>query len=87
MIQTAPESASVDIDGPEVRRRRKLLGQNIAPFALRCGISEPYLSAIELKRRKKVSPKVFGQICEALGVNEKDRAELILKGPAPAVMA
>jgi transcriptional regulator with XRE-family HTH domain len=81
MIQPASEPASVDIDGPEVRRRRKILGQNIAPFAGRCDISEAYLSAIELERRKKVSPEVFGRICAALGVNVKDRSELVRNRP------
>ena len=77
MIQAAPESASVDIDGPQVRRRRKLLGVNIAAFATRCGITEGYLSHIERGRRKTVSPKVFGQICEALGIEDQDRQQLV----------
>ena len=85
MIQSAPESASIGINGPEVRRRRKLLGQNGGPFAERCGISAPYLSAIELGRRTKVSPQVFGQICNGLGIKGKDRRQLVRDEPAQAV--
>lgn len=77
MIQPASESPSVEIDGPEVRRRRKLLGENLAPFAERCKISDAYLSHIELERRETVSPDVFGRICDALGVAKKDRHTLV----------
>jgi transcriptional regulator with XRE-family HTH domain len=86
MIQPAPESASVDIDGPEIRRRRKLLGENIAHFAERCGITDGYLSAIELERRRTVSPRVFGQICKAFGLTEKERP-LLVRQQHPAVKA
>jgi len=78
MIQPALESASVDIDGSEVRRLRKGMCLNLQPFAERCGISPGYLSHIELMRRTKVSPQVFGQICEALGLdNKKKRAQIV----------
>lgn len=80
MIEPAPQSARVHINGREVRRRRKLLGQNIKPFAGRCGITEGYLSLIENGRRPTVSPQVFGQICKAFGLEEdanEERASLV----------
>ncbi|HEV2780379.1 MAG TPA: helix-turn-helix transcriptional regulator [Actinophytocola sp.] len=70
------ESPSVAINGREVRRRRKMQGYNLAPFAAKCQISEAYLSHIETGKRTKVAPRVFGAICTALGV--EDRQELVI---------
>lgn len=71
------EPTSVEIDGREVRRRRKLAGEGMTPFAARCNISAGYLTHIERGNRKTVSPPVFAAICDALGI--KDRTELLFK--------
>lgn len=76
---------SVLIDGAEIRRRRKERGLNLRPFAQLVDVTEGYVSHIESGRRNTVSPRVFGAICDALGV--ENRQELMLDDnaevPAP----
>jgi transcriptional regulator with XRE-family HTH domain len=74
---TAPASAAVEIDGAQVRERRKLLGENLVSFADKCGIGFQYLSQIERGDRPRVSPPTFARICDALGVKKDDRHQLV----------
>lgn len=74
---TAPASAAVEIDGAQVRERRKLLGDTLASFAEKCGIGFQYLSQIERGDRPRVSPPTFVRICDALGIEEDNRRELV----------
>lgn len=66
------------MDGAEVRRRRKLKGQERADLAECCDITPGYLSLLETGKRKP-SPTVFVRICDALGIAEKDRGVLVLE--------
>lgn len=75
-----PEPPGVQIAGARVRQLRKLSGHNLVTFAPLAGISVQYLSQIELGQRTSVSPKTFGQICDALGVTNRD--DLIEQVPA-----
>lgn len=75
-----PAPAGAEINGPEVRRRRKLNGQTVTQLAESCGITFQYLSMIERGTRPTVSPAVFGRICDALGIAEDDRGELLMVG-------
>jgi transcriptional regulator with XRE-family HTH domain len=68
----ATEPPGVQIAGGLVRTLRKRSGDNLVTFAPKAGISVQYLSLIELGRRPTVSPKVFGQICDALNVTNRD---------------
>lgn len=77
----ATEPPGVQIAGGLVRKLRKLTGDNMVAFAPKVGISVQYLSLIELGQRPTVSPKVFGQICDALNVTNRD--DLIEKVTAP----
>ncbi|MEO6086061.1 MAG: helix-turn-helix transcriptional regulator [Umezawaea sp.] len=69
------EPAGVAVNGTAIRAKRKLAGLYMAELAGKCGISEGYVSHIELGRRQAVSPPVFAALCDALGVN--DRSELL----------
>lgn len=62
------------MDGPETRRRRKLLGMTVAELADRVGITPAYVRHIEIGIRHP-SPPIFARICDALGV--EDRNELL----------
>lgn len=75
-----PTPAGVEIAGGSVREQRKLLGDNLVTFASKAGITFQYLSQIERGDRRTVSPRVFAQICDALGVT--DRRELLNKNVA-----
>lgn len=70
------QSAYVEIDGDELRRRRKLCGRTIADFAQACDISWGYLSQIE-RGSSRVSPPVFARICDALDIPSTEREQLI----------
>lgn len=74
-----PSPAGVEIAGGEVRRLRKLQGDNLTTFAPKAGITFQYLSQIETGVRSKVSPAVFVRLCEALGVQDR---ESLLAEPA-----
>jgi transcriptional regulator with XRE-family HTH domain len=69
--------SGVLIDGGDVRRRRQLKGDDLVTFAPKAQISVQYLSQIELGQRRTVSPKVFARICDALGIAEDDREQLV----------
>ncbi len=69
--------ANVRIDGDQLRTKRKLAGHALVDFAALADISFQYLSQIERGDRQSISPPVFARICDALGVAEKDRQELV----------
>lgn len=50
-------------------------------LARRVGISHTYLSHLERGMRTRVSPAVYGRICDALGIT--DRTTLMAQPPAP----
>lgn len=75
-------SSGVQIAGDQVRRLRKLLGQNLTTFAPRAEITFQYLSQIETGVRTHVSPEVFARICDALGIPKQERSALIAKDAA-----
>lgn len=74
--------AGVQIAGDEVRRRRKLLGDNLVTFAPKAGITFQYLSQIETGVRQQVSPAVFVRICDALGIGQDERSSLVAESAA-----
>lgn len=71
------EPAGVPIDGQEVKRRRGLQGDTSEAFATKCRVSPAYISHIERGRRQNVSPPVFVRICDALGIDEPNRKQLV----------
>lgn len=77
----SPEPAGVQIDGPAVRRLRKMAGQTIAGIAKPARISVQYLSQIERGDKTSVSPPAFARICDALGVDPQHRHLLIRDEP------
>lgn len=71
----------LDIDGAELRRRRKLQGQERADLATRVGVTPGYISHLENGHRKP-SPTVFRHLCEALGMPEREWSALLLEEKA-----
>ena len=55
------------VNGPSIRAIRELLGVSISAFAPRCGVSQGYLSRVELGD-KQPSPTALRAIADALGV-------------------
>ena len=79
---TSPQPASVEVDGDQLRTLRKLRGETLETFAERCGITFQYLSQIERGNRPNVSPPTYVKICDALGLDEKDRPKLMARSAA-----
>lgn len=76
------ESPGVAVAGGELRRLRKLSGDNLEAFATKVGISLQYLSQVETGVRRAVSPPVFASICDALGIDPQNRESLVAKAAA-----
>lgn len=78
----ALNSPGVDVAGEELRKLRRVSGDNLKSFAAKAGVSLGYLSQIELGDRPSVSTEVFSQICDALGIDKNDRHVLVRKAAA-----
>jgi transcriptional regulator with XRE-family HTH domain len=78
----ATEPPGVEVAGSELRRLRKLSGDNLEAFATKVGVSLQYVSQIELGVRKSVSPRVFVSICDTLGIPTAERHRLVEKAAA-----
>lgn len=78
----ATEPPGVEVAGSELRRLRKLSGDNLEAFATKVGVSLQYVSQIELGVRKSVSPRVFVSICDTLGIPPEHRSQLVVEKAA-----
>lgn len=78
---SAAINANVAINGPRLRRRRKLAGLNIAALAERAGCSAAYISILETRPDRSCSPEVFARICDALGIARRARWSLLRPEP------
>jgi transcriptional regulator with XRE-family HTH domain len=70
-------TAGVEVNGDKLRELRKHRGENLEEFAARCGISFGYLSQIERRTRPRVSPTIFGRLCDALDIPFGERAVMV----------
>jgi transcriptional regulator with XRE-family HTH domain len=73
----APEPPGVAVAGGELRKLRKLSGDNLEAFAAKVGISLQYLSQLEIGARRSCTPSVFASICDALGIDPAERSRLV----------
>lgn len=73
----ATEPPGVTVAGSELRRLRKLSGDNLEAFATKVGVSLQYVSQIETGVRRSVSPKVFASLCDVLGIDPGERSRLV----------
>jgi transcriptional regulator with XRE-family HTH domain len=76
--------ASAEIDGARLRHLRITAGMTVTALAEKIGISPDYLSKIERQVRSTVAPATFVKICNAMGVEETDRATLLRDCPSAA---
>ncbi|MFI6302118.1 helix-turn-helix domain-containing protein [Amycolatopsis thailandensis] len=78
----ATEPPGVAVAGSEVRRLRKLSGDNLEAFAAKVDVSLQYVSQLELGVRTSCSPRVFASICDVLGIEKDKRHRLVRKDAA-----
>lgn len=68
----------VKINRERMRRRRQVQGFSQTSLADAAKVHRTYVSLIESGKRPTIGPEVFGRICDALGI--EDREELIDDG-------
>lgn len=71
---------SVAVDGPLLRKLRKLRGTTQTVLADAAGISFQYVSLIERGARPRISQPVFVRICTALDLAPQERRRLLRDG-------
>lgn len=64
-------SQQVGVNGAAIRAIRMSMGFEQKALAEDAGISGAYLSQIERAVRTHVSPRVFGHLCQALGIKNR----------------
>lgn len=70
MTPKQPGSANITIDGAKLRHARHLARLGQTPLAKKADVSQSYVSALEDGTRCRVSPEVYGRLCDALGVTD-----------------
>jgi transcriptional regulator with XRE-family HTH domain len=77
MARRPREHPSPEIDGPLLRRMRKIAGMSASELARRVEVAPTYMAAIERGDRPTISPALYARICDAMGI--VDRTELLRK--------
>ncbi|MFD7416841.1 helix-turn-helix domain-containing protein [Kitasatospora purpeofusca] len=67
-----PQRSNVEVDGPAIRRIRKLSGLDMRTLADQVGITANYLSRIETGSRRMVRPSVYVALRRQLGASDDD---------------
>jgi len=64
-------STTVEVNGFAIRELRIRAGIGVAELAAQVGVQRPYVAKIELGHSRRVSPRVFNAILEALNVQDR----------------
>jgi transcriptional regulator with XRE-family HTH domain len=67
-----PQRSTVEVDGPAIRRIRKLAGLDMSTLAAQVGITANYLSRLETGTRRRVRPSVYAAIRQHLGATDDE---------------
>lgn len=65
-----PNRTTVEVNGPAIRKLRKLSGQEMRDVAEQAGITPNYLSRIETGSRRRLKPTVYAALRSALGTTD-----------------
>lgn len=68
-----PPATTYQVDGAEIRTRRKELGLSQAECAATAGIARPYLSQLELGIRRHLRPPTYKALRTTLQIPPDDR--------------
>lgn len=68
-----PPATTYEVDGAEIRTRRKELGMSQAECAANARIARPYLSQIETGSRRHLRPPTYQALRTTLQVPQDDR--------------
>jgi transcriptional regulator with XRE-family HTH domain len=72
-------SRNVAIDGGKITDARVAAGLTQRQLAAKAGMSQSYISGIELGERLRMRPLPYARLCDALGI--ADRTYLMAKPP------
>ena len=84
-VHMASTRTTITVHGPALRELRVRAGMPIQDLAEACGVKRPHLTKVELGRNRKVSPRLFNALLDALGI--KDRRVLMADPYAEDVAA
>lgn len=70
MAPTPRRSRNIAIDGKKTTEARRNAGLTQLQLATKAGISQSYLSSLELGERSRMSPALYTRLCDALGVTD-----------------
>lgn len=69
-------ATTIEVHGPALRDIRTRSGIEVAELAEAVGVKRPYITKIELGHSRRVSPRVYNALLDALGI--KDRRALMV---------
>ncbi|MER5678632.1 helix-turn-helix transcriptional regulator [Mesorhizobium sp. B2-3-3] len=78
-----PPATTYEVDGAEIRTRRKELGMSQAECAATARIARPYLSQIENGTRRHLRPPTYKALRTTLQLGPDDRRLLDQRGDQP----
>ncbi|MGV0098134.1 helix-turn-helix domain-containing protein [Streptomyces californicus] len=78
-----PPATTYEVDGAEIRTRRKELGMSQAECAAIARIARPYLSQIETGTRRRLRPPTYKALRTTLQIAQDDRRLLGNRGDPP----
>lgn len=64
-------NTTIDINGYALRELRIRSGIAVAELAGQVGVQRPYIAKIELGHSRRVSPKVFNSLMQALAITDR----------------
>ncbi len=70
-MEPKQRESNIAIDGAKLRLQRQLAGKGVTVLAGLAGISQSYLSQIEVGDRTRVSPEVYARLCDALNITDR----------------
>lgn len=62
---------TVEVNGYAIRELRVRSGLGVAELADQVGVKRPYIAKIELGHSRRVSPKVFKALMDALSIQDR----------------
>lgn len=68
-MSTTP--TTVEVNGYALRELRIRSGVGVMDLANQVGVKRPYIAKIELGHSRRVSPKVFNSLLEALSITDR----------------
>lgn len=75
-MSTTP--TTIEVNGFAIRELRIRSGLGVAELAAQVGVQRPYVAKIELGHSRRVSPKVFTALMQALTITDR---RVILANP------